>query len=90
MGVKRKAGVVCSQGPPRDRGGVGITHSAYKIRNRKMVYTAIRKGSGLLVDERMDSCRGANDDVIVTNVRRRGEKITRILNIYDQSDTQSG
>ena len=51
---------------------------------------AIRKGSGLVVDERTDLSRGANDDVIVTDVRRGGEKITRIVNVYDQRDTQSG
>ena len=43
-----------------------------------------------MVDERKDSSRGANDDVIVTDVRRSGEKITRIVNIYDQRDTPSG
>ena len=42
-----------------------------------------------MVDERTDLSRGANDDVIATNVRRRGENITRIVNIYDQEDTQS-
>ena len=51
---------------------------------------AIQKGSGLVVDEWTDLSRGANDDVIVTDIRRRGEKITRIVNIYDQRDTQSG
>jgi len=49
----------------------------------------IRKGSGLEVDERMDLNRGANDDVIVTDVRRRGQKMKRIFNVYDQRDTQS-
>jgi len=43
-----------------------------------------------VVDERTVSSRGANDDVIVTDVRRRGENITRIVNIYDQRETQSG
>jgi len=47
-------------------------------------------GSGLEVGERMDFSRGANDNVIVTDVRTRGEKITRIVNVYDQRDTQSG
>jgi hypothetical protein len=41
------------------------------------------------VDERTDLSRGANDDVIATDVRRRGEKITRIVNIYDQKDALS-
>jgi len=89
-GVERKADVVCLQEPPRERGGFGISHSAYEIRKRHRVWTAIRKGSGLVVDERTDLSRGANNDVIVTDVRRRGEKITRIVNVCDQKDTQSG
>jgi len=43
-----------------------------------------------VVDEKTDLSRGANNNVIVTNVRRRGEKIMRIVNIYDQRDSQSG
>ena len=43
-----------------------------------------------VVDERIDLSRCANDNVTVTDVRRRGETITRIVNIYDQKDTQSG
>jgi len=54
------------------------------------VWTAIRKGIGLVVDERTDLSRGANDNVIVTDVTRRGEKIPRIVNVYDQRDTLSG
>jgi len=74
---------------PRDRGGVGISHSAYEIRKIQIVWTAIPKGSGLVVDERMDLSRRANDDFIVTDGDMRGENITRIVNIYDQSDMQS-
>ena len=51
---------------------------------------AMRKGSGLVVDERTDLSRGANEDVISTDVRRRGENITRIVNVSDQRDGQSG
>jgi hypothetical protein len=80
---------VCFQEPPRERGGVGICDLAYEIRKRKRLWTAIRKGSWLVVDEQTDLSRGANDDVIVTDVRRRGEKISRIVNIYDQRDAQS-
>ena len=80
-GVEHRADVVCLEEPPRERGGIGISHSAYEIRKRKRVWTAIRKGSGLVVDEWTDLSRGANNDVIVTDVRRRGEKITRIVSI---------
>jgi len=42
-----------------------------------------------VVDERTDSSRGANNDVIVTNGRKREEKIKIIVNVFDQKDTQS-
>jgi len=90
MGVERSADVVCLQEPPREKGGIGISHSANDIRTRKRVWTAIQRGSGLVVDERMDLSRGANDNVIATDVRRRKETITRIVNVYDRKDTQSG
>jgi len=31
MGVERRVDVVCLQEPPRERGQIGISHSAYKI-----------------------------------------------------------
>ena len=43
-----------------------------------------------MVDERTDCSRGANDDDITTDVRRRGEKILRMVNVYDQPCGQSG
>jgi hypothetical protein len=43
----------------------------------------VRKGSGFATDERKDQSRGANDDVIVTDIKRRGEKMMRVSNIYD-------
>jgi hypothetical protein len=43
-----------------------------------------------VVDERTDSSRGVHDDVIVTDVRRMGEKTMRMVNVYDPRDTQSG
>jgi hypothetical protein len=63
---------------------------AYKIRNRKRVWMAIRNGSGLVVNAWTDLSRGANDDVIGSDVRRRGEKMMRIVNVYAQRDEQSG
>jgi hypothetical protein len=41
-------------------------------------------------DDLTDLSRGANDDVIATDIRKRGEKITRIVNVYDQRDGQLG
>ena len=44
----------------------------------------MREGSGYATDERTDLSRGANDDVIVTDFMRRGEKVSRVINMYDQ------
>jgi hypothetical protein len=52
--VQPHADVVCLQEPPRERGGFGICSSAEEIRKRKRVWTAVPKGSGLVVDEWTD------------------------------------
>jgi len=88
-GVERRADLVMFQEPPEERGGIGIRHSAYEIRKRKRVSTAVGKGSGLATDERTDLSRGANDHIIVTDVKRPGEKMTRIINIHDQRDVRT-
>jgi len=80
---------VCLQEPPRERKRFEIRHTAYEISQRKRVWTAAGKGSGLALDSRRDLSKGGNDNVIVTDVRRRGEKVTRIVDMYDQKDTQS-
>jgi len=91
-GVERRADVVCLQEPPgdREREGIRIRHSADEIRKRKIVRTAIWRGSGLVVDERTNLSSGANEDVFATDVRRIGERITTIVNVYEQKDTHSG
>lgn len=43
-----------------------------------------------MIDERKDFSRGATNNVIVTVVRMRGEKLTRMVNVYNQKDTESG
>jgi len=53
-GVECRVDVVCLQEPPRERGGIGISHSAYEIRKRKRVWMAIQRGSSLVVDDRTD------------------------------------
>jgi len=63
---------------------------AYDISKRKRVWKAIMKASGLVIDERTDLTTGANDDVIAADISRRGEKITRMVNIYDQKDARLG
>jgi len=90
MVVERRADVLCLQERPRERGGIGIRHSAYEMTNRKRVWTAIRRGSGLVDDEPTDGSGGANDDVIATDASMRGERITRIINVYDHQNSHSG
>jgi len=44
--------------------------------------------SGLVVDEQTDLCRGANEDAIATDARRRGEMTMRIIDAYNQRNMQ--
>jgi len=90
MGVDRKADLVLLQEPPGEKGRIRISHPAYEIRQRMRVWMAVRKGSGLATDKWTDLSRGANDDDMVTDVKRRGEKMTTIINVYDQRDVQTG
>ena len=87
-GVVRRADLVCLQEAPRERADIGISHWASKIRNSKNIWTARPKGSGLVVHERTDLSRCANNKVIATDVRRTGDQRTNILNVYDHNDTQ--
>jgi hypothetical protein len=89
-GVDRKADLVLLQEPPGEKGRIGISHPAYEIRKGERVWTAVRKGSGLGTDERTDLRRGANDDPMVTDVKRRGEMMMRMINVYNQRDIQTG
>jgi len=81
MGVERRVDVVCFQEPSRGRGDIGISYSAYRRRRMKRVRTAIRKGSGLVVDQRTDLSRAANNNDIFPDIRRRDEKIMRIVDV---------
>jgi hypothetical protein len=84
--VECTAEVVCLQKPPRKRGrgGVGISHSAYEIRKEITLQWAIQLRGGLAVNEQTDLSRGAIYDLIISDIRKRGEKISRIVNIYNQ------
>jgi len=84
--VQCRADVVWLQEPPRERRNIGISHSADKLRKRTIVWTAIRKGSGRVVDEQTNLCRRANNHVIATDMWSSVDKMTRIVNIYDQTD----
>jgi len=82
-GVEQTADVVCLQEPPIDRQRFNMRHTAYDRRTKKTVSTTVRNASDLAVDEWMDLSKGGYHDVVVTDVRRRGEKVTTLLNIYD-------
>jgi hypothetical protein len=43
-----------------------------------------------VVHEELDIRRTVDDDVIVTDGKRRDEMITRIINVYDQRHMQYG
>lgn len=52
QGVEHRVDVVCLQVRPRECGAIGISPSAYKRLQTIRVSIVIRKGSGLVVDER--------------------------------------
>jgi hypothetical protein len=60
------------------KGGTGISHSANNIRKRNTVWKVIWRENGLVADMRTDFSRGANNNVIVPDVRRSVERLTRI------------
>jgi hypothetical protein len=77
------------QEPPKERGRIGLSHLPYEISKRKKVWISVRKVSGLATDERTYLSRGANNDVIATDVKRRGGKMTRAINIDNQRDMET-
>jgi hypothetical protein len=89
MQVEQLADVVILQKLPAERGGSRISQPPYEIRKQMRVWTAVCKGCGLATNQQTDLSRGANDNVIVSDMGRRGEKIMRIINIYDQCDMQT-
>jgi len=70
-GVDRMADLLLWQEPPGKRWRIGISRPANEIRKRKTIRTAVGKGSGLATDKRTDLSRGANDNVMLTDVKRR-------------------
>ena len=61
----------------------------YEITKRNRVWTAVCKGICLATEERTDLGRGANDDIMVTEIERRRKTMTRIIIVYDQRDVQT-
>jgi len=82
--VDRVVDVVCLQETPRERAGSRISHAANDFRKGKSVWTAARKGSSLRTNEQSEFSKNAGHDIIVINIKSRGEKMIRIVNIYDQ------
>jgi hypothetical protein len=83
--VENNANVIYLNEPRREWGGVGI-----HIHKKKKFLVSDTDGSGLLIEMQTDLTRGANDNVTVIDVRRRVEKITRIVCSYDHRDGQFG
>jgi hypothetical protein len=50
----------------------------------------VRKGSGFAPKEQIDLSKNAAGDVIVVDIKSRGDKMTRIVNIYNQKETETG
>jgi hypothetical protein len=88
-GVDRKVDWVLLQEPLWEKCRIRISEPGYEIRKRTSVWTAVGKGSGLPTEEPTDVSSGVKDDVMVTDVKTRGKKLTRIINVYDQRDVQT-
>jgi len=88
MGVDRKADLVLLQGPEGERGRIRISHPAYEIRKRTRVWMVVCQGSGFITDEQTDLSRCTNDDDMLSGINRTGGKMTRSINVYDQSDKE--
>jgi len=50
----------------------------------------VPKGSGCGINKRTELSQNARGDVIVVDIKNRGEKITRIVNIYEEREGESG
>lgn len=83
LGVEFRSDVSCVQQPAIEKEGIGISHRVSNISKRKRLWTVISEGSDLWVYELRESSRGANENVIATDVRRTGQTITLIVNFYD-------
>jgi len=88
--VDRKADLVPLQEPIRETWRIGISHLAYDNRKQTRIWNVVRQGNGLATDQRTELSRGANDDVMVTDVKGRTEKMTRIINICYRRDILTG
>jgi len=64
-------------------------HTAFEIGKRTRVQMAVHEERSLAVDNWTDLSKDANDVVIVTDVRKRGENVTRIINVHDEHETHS-
>jgi len=89
-GVDRKADLVLLKERPVEKGRIGISNLAYENTKQKRLWMAVRKRSGRTTDECTVLTRGPHDDIMVTDMKRIGEMITRIINVYDQKDVQTG
>ena len=54
------------------------------------MWKAVRKGSILTTNERTNLSMIEGDDIMVVDIRRRGEEVIRIIIIYDQRARETG
>jgi hypothetical protein len=54
------------------------------------VWTAVHKGSGLTMNDPTKLTMNVDDDVIVVNIKRKGENAIRIVNLDDQIPKETG
>jgi len=50
----------------------------------------LRKGSGFVTNERTDLSKNTLSNVIMVDIKTRGEKMTRIDIIYDEREGETG
>jgi hypothetical protein len=59
-----------------------------QIKKKNKSMTTIQRGSFQVVHDQMALRRAANNDLMATDVRMIWEMIMRIIDLYDQRDTQ--
>jgi len=89
IGVDEKADLIHVQEPPGEKARVEVNHLADNMGKRNRVCNMVRACRSLPTDVWSRLRRGSNDNVTVLNVNRRGEMITKFINVYDQHNVQT-
>ena len=54
------------------------------------MWTAVRRETGLPSNEQTNFIPNKVNDILVVDITRRGQKMTRIVSIYDQREGDTG